>query len=79
MNLGLALLPMFAIDVLDSFIEEESVSAITNFLVAIALHPSFSLLTGVYGSLRKDKRAHEKRWYDAYNQENVAFSLGQCS
>ena len=70
---------MFAIDILDSFIEEESVSAITNFLVAIALHPSFSLLTGVYGSLRKDKQAHEKRWYDAYNQENVALSLGQCS
>ncbi|KAF8556106.1 hypothetical protein OG21DRAFT_1506890 [Imleria badia] len=74
-SFGLTLSPLFSINVIDSFIEEESVPAIAALLAVIGPCPDFSFSVGPSGlSWESD---HEERWYDAYEQANDA--LGQYS
>ena len=69
-SLGLTLPPMFSINVLDSFIEEELVLAIVAFLASIAPRPDFSF--HAYQTLWQNMQSvtHEDRWYEAYGQAN---------
>ncbi|KAF8555282.1 hypothetical protein OG21DRAFT_1483956 [Imleria badia] len=74
-SFGLTLSPLFSINVIDSFIEEESVPAIAALLAVIGPCPDFSFSVGLSGlSWESD---HEERWYDAYERANGA--LGQHS
>ncbi|KAF8548440.1 hypothetical protein OG21DRAFT_1516298, partial [Imleria badia] len=75
-SLGLSFPPPFSINVLNSSIEEESVPAIAAFLTCIAPCPNFCFWAHEFGWFT-ERPDHKKRWYDAYNQANVA--LGQRS
>ncbi|KAF8549997.1 hypothetical protein OG21DRAFT_1606155 [Imleria badia] len=76
-SLGLSLPSTFSLDVLDSFIEEESVPAIAAFLAGIAPCPNFSFRAYKSWWFNTDRKDHEDRWYDAYNRAN--FTLNQHS
>ena len=69
-SLGLTLPPTFSINVLDSFIEEESVPVIAAFLAGIAPRPNFSFIA--HRGLRRgsERTDHKDRWYDAYRRAN---------
>ncbi|KAF8555323.1 hypothetical protein OG21DRAFT_1507854 [Imleria badia] len=73
-SLGLTLPPMFCIDVLDSFIEQESVPAIADFLAYFASRSEFELLAYQSRWFTGERTDHEDRWYDAYNRANDALS-----
>ena len=71
-SLGSRLPATFSIDVLDSFIEEESVPAIATFLAVIAPGPDFSFNVRRVGLTWASN--HERRWYDAYERAKKALS-----
>ncbi|KAF8550691.1 hypothetical protein OG21DRAFT_1487585 [Imleria badia] len=73
-SLGLTLPSTFTIDVLDSFIEEESIPAIAAFLAGIAPRSDFSFRAYKCWRFTTNRKDHEARWYDAYRRANVLLS-----
>ena len=73
-SLGLTLPLTFFIDVLDSFIEEDSIPAIAAFLAGIAPCPKFSFRAHKCWWIINRREDHEALWYDAYDRANVTLS-----